>query len=98
MSKDKNVNNESKGMNQDKWFKPKKFIPINYFFKACGNKSEGEKNNNKYVALVDNDEIEEEATEEIKVKNDESKMIKEEVGKNNKKMVKIVVSKRIKAN
>ena len=39
-SDDMNVNNESKNMNEDKWFKPKKCAPINYLFKIYENKAE----------------------------------------------------------
>ena len=32
---------------------------IHYFYKTCENKAEWEMKNNKHIALVDNDEIEE---------------------------------------
>ena len=36
----KKENNESKAINEDKWFQPKKFLPTNYFFiKKCENKT-----------------------------------------------------------
>ena len=35
-----------------------------------------DKNNNKHIALVDNDEIEEEEVEKIKLNNNESKIMK----------------------
>ena len=87
-SDDQNEDNESKSMNEDEQFKTKKCIQINYFFKTYENKEEWEKNNNKHIALVDNDEVEEEEVEEIKFIDDESKMIKGKVIKNNKKQAK----------
>ena len=65
--------------------KPKKCMSMNYFFKTYENKAEWEKKNNKNVELVENYEIEEEEEDQIKVSNDESKMIKAKVIKNKKK-------------
>ena len=47
-----------------------------------------DKNNNKHIALVDNDVIEGEEVEEIKLNSNESKIIKEKIVKNNKKQAK----------
>ena len=69
VSNDENANNERKVMNENKWIKPKKCMQINYFYKKCENKAEWEMNNNKYIELVNNDEIEEGKVEEIKVNN-----------------------------
>ena len=85
---DKNEDNKSKVMNEDKWIKPKNCMPINYFYKTCENKSEWEKKNNKHIALVDNDEIKEEEEDKIKVNNNTSKIMKAKVVKNNVKQVK----------
>ena len=45
---EENSKNERKYMNKDKWLKPKKCMPINYFLKAYENKAEWDKNNNKW--------------------------------------------------
>ena len=50
---DDNLKNESKDMKEDKWFKPKKCMPINYFYKICENKPDLEKSNNKHIELVE---------------------------------------------
>ena len=97
-SDDTNVNDKSKYMNEDNQVKPKKCMPINYFFKSCENKVEWKKKN-KHVVLIDNDELdEEEEEEEIKFNNNESKMMKTKVFKNNKKKLKPSNNKNMKIN
>ena len=97
VSNDENANNERKVMNENKWIKPKKCMQINYFYKKCENKAEWEMNNNKYIELVNNDEIEEGKVEEIKVNNNKQKMIKEKFGENNKNQVKTINKQRYKS-
>ena len=47
--------NDSK-VNYDAWIKPKKCMPITYFFKKSKNKDEFEDDNNKCNMLIDDDE------------------------------------------
>ena len=60
-------------MNEDKQFKPKNCIPIEYFYKTYENKVEQKNNNNNLNALLDHVDVEEEDDDEI----NESKIIKE---------------------
>ena len=55
---DKNIDNESKVTNEDKWIHPRKCAPINYFSKTCKNKEEWKENNNKFSLFVVDDENE----------------------------------------
>ena len=87
VSDDKNANNESKNTNADKWVKPKKCMLINCFHEKYENKSEWKKNINACVSLGDNDEIKEKEEKNVKVNNNELKMMKAKVVKNNKKLV-----------
>ena len=81
LSEIKNENNESKEMNGGKWFNPKKCTLVNCFVKTYETKGEWDKTDNEQVALADNDKIKEKEEDEIKVNNNESKMMKAKVVK-----------------
>ena len=84
--KDKKIDKHCKVEKDERWIKPKKYMPTTQFFKPCINVEDSKANANKHGILVDNDENYDEEEDEKKENACNLKQIKYAVDQDKKKI------------